>query len=514
MNHSQSPSSLYRATDSNIPAHQHARDSVDRERRPRAKQPDEHSRPSAIEKIDLSSQQYSGKPGEDIRVALQAPTKLEGNPEDMISAPIGIEPGGGGIVPGTDAPLSAINAGERTVWVGYEDHVITLPVTPSTTTVDIIRSAAHALADNSLNLKTVEVVEYYKPLGLERPLRPYEHIRDVLNSWEQDYQNSLLLQSLDESDNGNLGLNKVPMQQPGNTSACMYYSNKPGSWDKRFVTLRTDGQIVMAKREGGDAKNVCHMRDFDIYVPTPGQIKKKLKPPKKLCFAIKSQHKSSMFESTENFVHFFAMREKDVAASWFNAVHSWRNWHLGHVMGKVHRKPLTLANPREAMAKARAMEAQHKADRRNAGLPPPPPLSYSNYFARDTYTAAATGGGVIRDPTPMQQAASPSVNQDQELFNATGLLGRAYTQRPRAQQQRERTSAAELRQQRHRPLVDLTPQFHEPPQHVRKGRGVVPEQMPAGGLVDIATSPEVAIPVPPAAAWRRPVISTGGVPGR
>ena len=449
-----------------------------------------------IEKHDFSFKQYSGQPDENIRIALQAATESKAE-QDMIPTPVGIQPGGGGIVPGFDAPLSAVNAGERKVWVAYEEHTMELPVLPSTTTVDIIRSLADAIADNSVNYKTVEVVEYYQRIGLERPLRPYEHIRDVLNSWEHDRQNTLLFQSMDEGDNDSL--NRIPARQPGDTSAWMYYSNEPGYWDKRFITLRRDGQIVSSKREGGDAKNVCHMRDFEIYVPTPRQIKETLKPPKKLCFAIKSQHKSSMFESKENFVHFFAMREKDVAASWFNAVHSWRTWHLGHVMGKLPR----------------AMEAQHRAARKNAGLPPPPPpLSYSHHHLRGTHTAT-TGGSIIRDPRLMQPAASPSAIQDKEPFNAAGLLGRNYTQRPRAQQQREATSVAEFQRQRHRPLVDLTPQFQEPPQHIRKGRGVVPEQMPAGGLVDIATSPEVAIRVPPATTWRRgPGAGRVGVPGR
>jgi hypothetical protein len=37
----------------------------------------------------------------------------QGLRKGMISPPTGIEPGGGGIVPGKDAPISAVNAGER-----------------------------------------------------------------------------------------------------------------------------------------------------------------------------------------------------------------------------------------------------------------------------------------------------------------------------------------------------------------------------------------------------------------
>ncbi|KAL9118062.1 MAG: hypothetical protein Q9187_005395, partial [Circinaria calcarea] len=543
VNLSQGPSPHERTIDSHLPDSHHARD-PHRRRRPRARQPEEHSRPLVTDKHDSSSHNSYGKASEDMRPALPRTTNFEGISKDMISLPIGIQQGGEGTVPGIDAPLSAVNAGERKVRVVYKNYSIPVPVSPSTKTVDIIRSAADVVADNDFNAGTIDVVEHFKQLGLERAIRPYEDIRDVLNSWGQDDQNTLILQPTGKGDNEDIDLNKIPVRQPIETSAWMYYSNKPDSWDKRIITLRSDGQIVIAKQEHKDTKNLCHMRDFDIYVPTRRQIKESLRPPKKICFAIKSQHKSSMFVSTENFVHFFATRDKIVAASWFKAVQSWRSWHLVHVMGKLQKKSLTPATSREAMVDARTLKAQNRAACKNSGLPrppsPPPPPSYSNHHAKDTYPGAVSAGNVIRDPTLVQHNASRSVEQDQGPFMATGLLGRAYTQRRRVQQQRGHTSVAEPRpalpapvpnaytsgrtmsmrhgnnefsnskrgsgqHQRHKPLVDLTPEFREPPQHVRKGRGVVPELMPAGGLIDIATSPEIAIPVPPATTWRRPV---------
>ena len=39
--------------------------------------------------------------------------KSSGDSSGVSDAPLGIEPGGGGIVPGIDAPKSAVNAGER-----------------------------------------------------------------------------------------------------------------------------------------------------------------------------------------------------------------------------------------------------------------------------------------------------------------------------------------------------------------------------------------------------------------
>src|SRR5207248_2011024 len=66
--------------------------------------------------------------------------------------------------------------------------------------------------------------------------------------------------------------------------------------------------------------------------------------------------------------------------------------------------------------------------------------------------------------------------------------------------------------QGHKPLVDLTPQFQEQPQHIRKGRGVAP--IPGKPLVDLATDLEAlpgAINIPPARAWQRPPVRDPGV---
>jgi hypothetical protein len=54
------------------------------------------------------------------------------------------------------------------------------------------------------------------------------------------------------------------------------------------------------------------------------------------------------------------------------------------------------------------------------------------------------------------------------------------------------------------PLVDLTPQYQDLPHHVKKGHGVTVDKIPAGGLVEIATTPKVPIPVSPATTNIRP----------
>ena len=99
-----------------------------------------------------------------------------------ISAPITTESLQNVAKPAFDAPVSAVNAGERRVKVIYDQKLISLSVTPLTTPMEIICSASDRLAE-SIDPNNTLLLESFKQLGLERPLRRYEHVRDVLNSW-------------------------------------------------------------------------------------------------------------------------------------------------------------------------------------------------------------------------------------------------------------------------------------------------------------------------------------------
>ena len=483
-------------------------------------------------------------------------------PKRTISALHTVEPPQNSAKPAFDAPMSAVNAGERRVKVVCEQNLISLPVTPFTTPLDIIRSTTDQLAGFIDSSRTV-LFESFKQLGLERPLRKYEHVRDVLNSWDTDTQNTLVIK-LSPTGGGSdwLDLHSVSASPPVETSVYIYYSQRPGRWDKRWITLRSDGQMLVAKREGGETANICHMSDFDIYFPTARQSVKRIRPPRKLCFAVKSQQKSSMFLSTANFVHFFSTSDKTLAATWYKAVSEWRSWYLVNVMGegpqesknviaqndiqkvpnigssklKIQgrpQKPLSLGERTRGTSRFARHDTEHLAafarpgsthnevgdsvddmpfhDRRKNHS------SQSNKLIKD-----AANSGSSRDHGPSFRQVIRSA--EPEPFAVTGLLGRAYTQRQRVQREREKAQPAGSDQlvatlnlnpinqlnrtlsqhPKPKPLVDLTPQYQEPPQHAKKGRGVILEQIPAGGLVEVANTPETAIAIPPSTTWRRP----------
>ncbi|KAJ5980959.1 hypothetical protein N7481_008257 [Penicillium waksmanii] len=452
----------------------------------------------------------------------------------------------GGIVPGTDAPVSAVNAGERQVLVQYSDVSNHLVVTPSTRVNDLLQTAVRELS-RDIDPEKFICIESFHQVGLERSLRRYERVRDIMNSWAHDADNRLVIvPPLEHGSSGPTGIPSSPRR----------------------------------KTRRNDLSAICPT--LTSTAPVPVQWPKRSSPPKKICFAIKSQQKSSMFLSTEKFVHFFSSNDRATADKWFRVVQRWRSWYLVNQLGAAeqteseatlpkrsltqkgsqrHRKAandvpvplLDLTDPeptrptgnsidRPRPSTSKDIVSRKKTVREHASPPP----SFPQTLSLDTGAAGQADDG------PLVQGVRPD-EVEAATFSPTGLLGRSYTQRKQALNEREerekranqelfaaqsfltenhtyspsdtihqqsgrtttmtgtappglsRNKSVSQKQQQQKPLIDLTPVFQEPPQHTRKGRGV---KVGAGTqLIDAATGPELAVGtvnIPPATAWRRP----------
>jgi hypothetical protein len=540
---------------------------------------------------------FKRRKGDESPMSPMSPPKTDGSrPKTSRASPKKanfIKPGGGGIVPLNDAPVSAVNHGDRRVRIECGRSFATLPVTPTTSALQLIRSASTVMSEN-IDPRAAVMSEVFSKAGVRRPLRMYEHIRDVMNSWDDDEQHSLVIEPSSQGADNELYVSFTPKQKPGESSWWMQYSHKPGKWEKKWVTLRSDGQITLAKNESGkDVINVCHMSDFDIYSPTHEARKKRIRPPKKHCYAIKSQQKSTMFLTTTNFIHLFCSNDpKD----FFTTIQAWRSWYLVHVMGegqaskgeqrpvdgekapdksKLHTRtasaeshyilgsfntldinfdsiakpePEAIHAPRQrrsnsfsdyaplasfglmqpsALAHSKAMHTRNPSQRQR---PNHPPLAF-----RNLHDSGIGNPGTNHRPSTSYNSQR---NADQDgSFNPKGLLGTQYEQRQQNMQQGHRpsndlhrsTSIRSTRSQRRnsldagalerttsvraglampKPLVDLTPQYKEPPQFQKKGKGYKPDG--SGTLIDSATSPDNAIVIPPSQDWRaRPTTSAG-----
>jgi hypothetical protein len=379
-----------------------------------------------------------------------------------------------------------------------------------------------------------------------------------MNSWDRDTQNALILQD-SEDPKGDLDLNAqyVPREAPQSVSIYMYHSQKPGRWNKRYITLLSSGQIYIAKKLGAkmsdkDVVNICHLSDFDIYTPTPQQIRKHLRPPKKYCHAIKSQQKTTMFLSTENFVHFFCSDEERLAQQWYDAVQQWRSWYLVHKKGeglkKMKGKTITeLTTRRGPIHKVKVSVDENPytigtfsplldIDRFTSA---PAPAPATKKIVGDDYESDDESRprqipfhlrNISPQPLPTKDKRHPPpviYRVPSQEFASNGLLGRTYSQRqkavqaaakhddlpaqpfldgpsllnspPKSAHHRTLSTKSVKRPEtsggwdKPKPLLDFTPTFKEAPQWDRtgKGHGVAP---PSGvPLVDVATSPENAL---------------------
>ena len=141
-------------------------------------------------------------------------------------------------------------------------------------------------------------------LRLERRLRFYELVTPVMNSWDRDTQNELVLEASDSPRHDmDLLAGGAPQEQPKPTSVHVYHaSHTKGRWYKHWITLQTSGQIIMSssKPEPGrnaKAEKLAHMLDADIYMLTTDQ-QKGFKQKRKFCSVIKSQTPQTRFEES------------------------------------------------------------------------------------------------------------------------------------------------------------------------------------------------------------------------
>ena len=422
-----------------------------------------------------------------------------------------------------DAPISAVNAGERRVFVRCNNSSIALPVTPTTRAQDLLNSASVVMSE-TIDPKTAVLMESFTQIGLERPIRRYEHIRDVLNSWDHDEQNVFVITPHSDRPECLLETKGVPKSQPKDTSFIMYHSQKPGKWNKRSINLRTDGQMTVSRKEGdSDATNICHLSDFDIYGPTHKQLKK-IKSPKKICFAIKSQQKSAMFldSAVMNFVHFVCTSDWEAGDNFYLAIQSWRSWYLVNKLGEGHKVQAKPANAIEAMQRPGTSSSgqsipyqlgsfqplldfdlgQLNLDLNSDGTPKTQSFHRRNASSRDRRAPPSAFPSQRMEEASAAAAVArrgraPSINR------RTGSLGSNVDQ-PTNLDRSSSLKRGNSTRQKPQPLIDLTPTFKEAPQHIRIGRGV---KAPEGQrLVDLATDvPQEpgAINIPPATDWRR-----------
>lgn len=140
------------------------------------------------------------------------------------------------------------------------------------------------------------------------------------------------------------------VQTPPTLNLQLYHHVRPGKWQKRWISLLRDGQMLASKKASGakptdkDCQRLCNLAHCDIYQPTsePAILSddsssmnsprispvKALKPPKHFVFAVKYQQRPASYPDAANYVHFLCTDDPATASRFHALVHTWRSWYI------------------------------------------------------------------------------------------------------------------------------------------------------------------------------------------
>ncbi|KAK2603720.1 hypothetical protein QQS21_004096 [Conoideocrella luteorostrata] len=236
-----------------------------------------------------------------------------------------------------------VNIGEdRYVAVEYSPFMVDLPITADTYPIDILRATADK-TEHHINPATNIVLERDFKFGLERRLRRYEAICDVVDSWENDLEHSLHIVPCSSSytdQDFSFEPTSHTKEPPTGFSMEIYYSSKPGKCNKCWITLLQNGDIYANSVSNTQLPNmdrtlICSLADFDIYVSDASIQRRNVQPPAKYCYVLKNQQKKATSTKCDNLFHFFSTEDAEQAASFYEKIHFWRSWYIfAHVATK------------------------------------------------------------------------------------------------------------------------------------------------------------------------------------
>lgn len=189
----------------------------------------------------------------------------------------------------------------------------TLTMSPSTTAKEVIDALERqGQLANWVGVGGWMLFEVSQDFGMERPIRHFEIVSEVINSWDKDKSVNLLVAKKTPLA-ALLHLSAIPSSSPV-LSTYVEWESKPRKWSKRWLELREQGLWLSKKDNGKDETFLCSLANFDAYVVTRTH-----KPPKPYVFAVKSTDNLSFFENAADYVHVFCCSEKD-GKKWLESV--------------------------------------------------------------------------------------------------------------------------------------------------------------------------------------------------
>ncbi|KAJ1303344.1 hypothetical protein OPQ81_011540 [Rhizoctonia solani] len=198
---------------------------------------------------------------------------------------------------------------EQRIYIGDRQRFIVVDIgAPNTSAGDVLEIANQRGELDSEGPGGWQLWEQSNECGMERPVRDFELITDVLKGWNPEKRvNVLIIRrspfcALLKPEN-------IPSSSPLMAGWVMWIS-KPGKWSKRWLELKEHGLFVSKNEKGKDKTYLCNLSHFDGYVVTHVP-----RAPKPYVFAAKSIDITGVFEKEEDSSHIFSC-DGEIGESW------------------------------------------------------------------------------------------------------------------------------------------------------------------------------------------------------
>ncbi|TFY70960.1 hypothetical protein EVG20_g2043 [Dentipellis fragilis] len=196
-------------------------------------------------------------------------------------------------------------AWQQRVFIGDMQRFNMMEIGPTTTSKEVIEMLdRQAQLDQWVGSGGWMLYEVAQDFGMERPIRNYEVVADVVNSWDKDRTVNMLVARKTA-----LAAILHPSAMPSSSpvfSGYVEWESKRGKWNKRWLELKEHSLFLSKRDSGKDSTFLCSLSNFDAY-----QVTRPHKAPKAFVFAVKSTDNLTFFENASDYVHIFSCGERD-----------------------------------------------------------------------------------------------------------------------------------------------------------------------------------------------------------
>ncbi|KAF9131270.1 hypothetical protein BG015_003876 [Linnemannia schmuckeri] len=184
------------------------------------------------------------------------------------------------------------------------------------------------------------IFEYSKEFLIERPLRDFEVILDVMKTWEADKDNKMICKPF-PARNELTAQEVVRLVGPAGQESFVrphgwvHIEMKKSKWVKRYLHI-TDTAVYHSKDAKFNGENMlCLLRNFDVYAV---QVPRK-KASTKFGFALKSSDKIHLFETPEDdYIHYICTDSGESLREWLAGLRAAKGMFMYHNNPEVIRE--------------------------------------------------------------------------------------------------------------------------------------------------------------------------------